>query len=67
MTAYFKRNTISLPLPDCAFLEFLYSDDKNGIEIDAYEVVLQDDITAKQLAAVENALERDPNCVQFAR
>ena len=65
MTAYFKRNTISLPLPDCCYLEFLHSDIDNVIEVDVYEVVFSDDATQKQIASVEDALERDPNCVQF--
>jgi DeoR/GlpR family transcriptional regulator of sugar metabolism len=66
MIAYFKHDTISQPMPDFCWLEFqgFESDDVNTFDV--YEVMYDDtEITQKQIVAIEDALDRDPNCVQF--
>jgi hypothetical protein len=66
MTAYFKHNTISLPLPKFAYLEFERTvKEYDGTYTDVYEVIVEDPSNSKHIKKVEQALENDPNCIQY--
>lgn len=66
MTAYFKHQSMSLPLPKSAYLEFqTIVEEFDGSYTDVYEVIVEDPSNSKNIKEVEQALQNDPNCIQY--